>query len=81
MSDDPRQPSFEQGLDKLEAIVEQLEDGELSLEESLKLFEQGVQLSQNCRKQLQDAEAKVEILLRKDGDVKAQPFELDENGN
>lgn len=81
MSDDPQRPSFEQGLDKLEAIVEQLEDGELTLEESLKLFEQGVQLSQNCRKQLRDAEAKVEILLRKDGDVEAQPFNLDENGS
>lgn len=80
MSDDQRKPSFEQGLDQLEAIVDQLEDGELSLEESLKLFEQGVQLSHNCRKQLQDAEAKVEILLRKDGDVEAEPFELDENG-
>lgn len=82
MADDPKQPSFEQGLGRLEGIVQRLEDGELSLEESLKLFEEGVQLSQSCRKQLQDAEAKVEILLKKDGDMVPQPFsESQEEGD
>ncbi len=79
MPDDQQQPSFENGLEKLEAIVQQLEDGELSLERSLDLFEQGVQLSQTCRKQLEAAETKVEIVMKKGGDLEAQPFELDDN--
>ncbi len=81
MLDEPKQPSFEQGLGRLERIVQRLEDGELSLEESLKLFEEGVQLSQSCRKQLRDAEAKVEILLKKEGGTEAQPFEPQDDGD
>ena len=71
-------PSFEDGLEQLEEVVSQLEDGDLPLEKSLELFEKGMTLSEGCRKQLQDAEAKVEILLRKDGEVEAEPFELDD---
>ena len=70
--------SFEEGLEQLEKIVKQLEDGELPLEKSLELFEQGVKLSEACRKQLQEAEAKVEILLKKEGRVEAKPFELED---
>jgi len=71
-------PSFEHGLAELEQVVNQLEVGDLPLEQSLELFEKGMKLSDGCRKQLQDAEAKVEILLRKDGEVEPEPFELDD---
>lgn len=69
-------PSFEQGLKELEGIVKDLEQGELPLEKSLELFEKGVKLSEACRKQLQEAETKVEILVRKEGRIEAEPFEL-----
>lgn len=72
------QPSFEEGLAELETIVDQLEHGELPLEKSLDLFEKGVKLSDSCRKQLQEAESKVEILLKKEGRVEAEPFTLDD---
>ena len=73
-----KEPSFEEGLEQLEQIVKQLEDGELPLEKSIELFEKGVKLSESSRKQLEQAEAKVEILLKKDGTVEAAPFELDD---
>ena len=59
--------SFEESLRKLEQIVDQLEAGDLSLEKSLDLFEQGVRLSRECQKRLDDAERKVEILLKGSG--------------
>jgi len=70
---------FEDALQKLEAIVKKLEDGNLSLEESLKAFEEGMRLSRFCSKKLDEAEKKVEILL-KDGSGKlaAKPFALEE---
>lgn len=71
-------PSFEEGLDRLEKIVKDLEQGELELEKSLELFEQGVELSESCRKQLEEAEQKVEILLKKQGRVEAEPFDLED---
>lgn len=71
--------SFESALDRLEKIVKELENGDLPLEKSLELFEKGMELSENCRKQLSAAETRVEILLKKQGKVEAAPFEL-ENG-
>ena len=71
-------PSFEAGLDELEKIVRELEGGDLPLERSLALFETGVNLSESCRKQLQNAETKVEILLKKGRKLEAEPFELDD---
>ena len=66
---------FEDALNKLEKIVSQLEEGEISLEESLKLFEEGIRLSRFCNQKLDEAEKKVEILLKgKDGTLNAQPF-------
>ncbi|HXG66273.1 MAG TPA: exodeoxyribonuclease VII small subunit [Blastocatellia bacterium] len=56
--------SFEESLKELERIVERLEEGDLPLEESLALFEQGVRLSRLCQKRLDDAEQRVELLLR-----------------
>ena len=76
MSDEKTEPTFEQGLESLDKIVEQLESGDLELVESLKLFEKGVLLSQNCRKQLDDAETKVEALMKRDGQREPEPFRL-----
>jgi exodeoxyribonuclease VII small subunit len=59
---------FERSLAELEAIVDKLEHGELSLDESLKQFERGVQLTRACQSALKEAEQKVEILLRKNGE-------------
>lgn len=71
------QPKFEDALARLETIVGQLEKGDLPLEESLKIFEEGVRLSKNCLKMLEEAERKVEILLQdKDGKKRARPFAL-----
>jgi len=66
--------TFEASLDELEKVVKQLEAGDLSLERSIELFERGVTLSDACRKQLEDAETRVEILIRKEGKIAAEPF-------
>lgn len=67
---------FEDALKKLEKIVSKLEEGEIPLEESLKLFEEGIRLSRFCNQKLDEVEKKVEILLKgKDEILKAQPFE------
>ena len=66
--------SFEAGLTELEAVVKQLESGDLPLEKALELFEKGVQLSETCRKQLEEAETRVEILTRRGNTVQADPF-------
>ncbi len=59
---------FEAALEELEALVERMEDGESSLEDSLKDFEHGIELTRSCQTALAEAEQKVEILLKKDGD-------------
>ena len=70
---------FEAALARLEEIVKELETGDLPLEQSLKLFEEGIKLSRLCNKRLEDAERRVEILLKnKNGAVTAQPFEEQE---
>ena len=66
---------FEECLQRLEKIVQELEKGEVPLEKSLTLFEEGMQLSSTCRKELEQAEGKVEILLKKNGKLQAEPFE------
>jgi exodeoxyribonuclease VII small subunit len=66
--------TFEASLDELEKVVKQLEGGDLSLERSIELFERGVNLSDTCRKQLEDAETRVEMLIRKEGKIVAEPF-------
>ena len=66
--------SFEACLDELEKVVKQLEGGDLSLDRSLELFERGMGLSDSCRKQLEQAETRVEMLIRKDGKMTAEPF-------
>jgi exodeoxyribonuclease VII small subunit len=66
--------NFETGLSELEKVVKELESGDLPLERSLELFEKGMSLSETCRKQLQEAETRVEMLIRKDGKYQAEPF-------
>ncbi|HYP27885.1 MAG TPA: exodeoxyribonuclease VII small subunit [Blastocatellia bacterium] len=71
--------SFESSLRELEQIVDELEAGDLPLEKSLELFEQGVRLSRECQKRLDDAERKVEILLKGEGgSIEAVPFDESE---
>ncbi len=81
MPDTPEQdaavPSFEGGLQELESIVKELETGELPLQRSLELFEKGMELSDVCRKQLEEAETRVEILIRKGDKIQAEPFRPD----
>ena len=69
--------SFEAGLEQLELIVKEMESGELPLERALELFEKGMQLSESCRKQLEEAETRIEILTRKGDKVQAEPFRAD----
>ena len=66
---------FEECLQRLDKIVQELEKGEIPLEKSLVLFEEGMQLSSTCRKQLDEAEGKVEILLKQNGKLQTEPFE------
>ena len=66
--------SFESCLDELEKVVKELETGDLPLDRSLELFERGMSLSNSCRKQLEEAETRVEMLIRKDGKVTPEPF-------
>ena len=67
-------PSFETCLDQLEKVVKELEGGDLQLERSLELFEKGIALSEICRKQLEEAETRIETLIRKDGKIQPEPF-------
>ncbi len=73
----PRKSStlnFEAALEELETLVERMEHGELSLEESLKAFERGIQLTRRCQKSLDEAEQKVEILTQAQGVLEPRPF-------
>jgi exodeoxyribonuclease VII small subunit len=74
-------PSFEESLKRLETVVDQLEKGELSLEDSLKLFEEGTQLTASCKQELDAAEGKVQMLVKqRDGSLKAEPFDTEKSG-
>lgn len=68
---------FEQSLSDLQQLVERLETGELSLEDSLSAFEQGIGLTRECQAALAQAEQKVQILLERDGQLQAAPFDAD----
>lgn len=71
--------SFEKNLRSLETVVEQLESGELSLEESLAQFERGIVLARECQRALQEAEQKVQILTQKTPAATPQPFARDDS--
>ena len=76
MSDSSPQLSFEAALDRLQQTVRKLESGELSLEDSLKSFEEGVRLTRVCQEQLKSAEQRIEVLTQMSADGKAEttPF-------
>lgn len=67
-------PALETSLDNLESLVERMESGDLTLEESLKAFEEGVRLSRECQQALQQAEQKVRILLEQSVEAEPAPF-------
>lgn len=76
--------NFEEALQELENIVDQLEDGQLSLDESLMLFEKGIKLVNECNTKLNTARQKVEKLVEENGNLKSESFELqdaDTSGN
>ena len=70
-----KQIDFEASLEQLEELVDQMEEGDLTLEESLKAFEAGVKLTRECQQALQAAEQKVEVLLRQDGELVASSMD------
>ena len=71
----PDLPNFETALAELEQLVEEMEGGELTLEESLRRFERGIELTRGCQKALRAAEQKVKILLEKDPEATPEPFD------
>ena len=75
MPDD--KPTFETSLQELEQIVKEMESGDLPLERALELFEKGMKLSESCRKQLDEAETRIEMLVRKGDRVQPEPFRPD----
>lgn len=68
---------FEESLARLEALVDKMENGDLSLEDSLKTFEEGIKLTRECQQALKDAELRVKMLIEQDGETREVP--LDEN--
>ena len=75
MSDEKKEIAFEDAMKKLESLVAHLESGDLSLEAALKSYEEGVRMADICSKRLQDAEKKVEVLLKTaGGKFKTEPF-------
>ena len=72
---------FEKSILELEQLVEKMEDGDLSLEESLKHFERGISLTRACQKALTEAEQKVQLLLSEGKTTTLEPFEQDDEGS
>ena len=68
-------PKFEECLQRLERIVQELEKGDAPLEQSLALFEEGMKLSADCRKELEQAEGRVEVLLKQNGKIQIEALE------
>ena len=66
---------FEECIQRLEIIVAELEKGDVALDRALELFDEGMKLSGSCRKELEEAEGKVEILLKRNGRLQPEPFE------
>ena len=81
MSKEKKAVDFEQQLASLEGLVESLESGELSLEESLKSFEQGIKVARDCQAALKAAEQKVEVLIRQGDELVSLPFEDNDLGS
>lgn len=79
MANTKKTPDFEQALDQLEVLVEEMENGDLNLEESLKAFEKGIKLSRECQSALSKAEQKVQLLIAENNQLKAVDFETTDN--
>ena len=73
-----KEPKFEEALKRLEQIVEELESGELPLEESMKQYEEGVHLSKLCAKRLEEAKKKIELLMKENGKAFTKPLREEE---
>ncbi len=71
--------SFEEQMEQLEEIVGELEKGDLSLEDSVKKFEEGIKISNECNKTLEEAEKKITILVNKNGEMKEEDFNTENN--
>ena len=72
-------PDFEEALSELEGLVERLERGDLPLDEALKTFERGVELTRHCQSSLKSAQQKVEILLKRGSGAEIEPFSVAED--
>jgi len=72
-------PDFEHSLTELEALVERMEQGDLPIEEALKAFEEGVKLTRECQAILDQAEQKVQLLIEQQGELRAQPFNAEQD--
>ena len=70
--------SFEEQIEQLESIVKELEKGELTLEDSVTKFEEGIKISRECNKTLEEAEKKITILVNQDGEMKEQKINTEE---
>ena len=70
---------FEEALERLEDIVRKMEAGDMTLEESLKAFEEGIKLARLCSRRLDEAERRVEILLEQEEELVVRPFKVEEN--
>lgn len=79
MTKEKKAIDFEQQLETLEALVESLEDGGLSLEDSLTSFEQGIKLARDCQQALKQAEQKVELLMRQGDELVSRPFDAQDD--
>ena len=75
MARQKKTPVYEQSLDELQVLVERLESGDLSLEDSLATFEQGIALTRECQSALQDAEQRINVLIEKNGALTEQPHD------
>ena len=69
---------FETALDKLEKLVEKMESGDLPLDESLRIFEEGVKLTRDCQQALAQAEQKVKLLMEENGEISSTNFEAED---
>ena len=74
MASEQQLPEFEQALAELEAVVERLERGDLPLEEALRVFERGVELTRHCQSALKAAQQRVDILIKRNGQAEIEPF-------
>ena len=70
-----KKQTFEEAMRRLEQIAQELEDGDISLADSIKKFEEGMKLSEFCTRQLEEAKQKVTILLKKNGQLVEKPFD------